>query len=206
MRNFPEISGSCHHPLMCCDVCLEIHIAESVRLKKDLKCPFSECQSKLVYKDMKRLMDHRVIAKSVFERYANDLLDATRATRLQFIWCVNRECGETLSGSDSQPQLTCYRCHTVMCYKHETLWHQGNTCDQVEEETMKQKAVIHPTLYLSLSSKNCPKCATSVERSSARYRMHCNNCSYEFFWCCLRNYRDKEAARLHRHHCEKSQR
>jgi ariadne-1 len=40
-----------------------------------------------------------------------------------------------------------------------------------------------------------------IERNGGCMHMTCR-CGHEFFWCCLRAYRNESEAREHRRHCD----
>jgi hypothetical protein len=50
---------------------------------------------------------------------------------------------------------------------------------------------------LQKTTRNCPKCGRRTYRDGGCRHMTCV-CGHEYFWCCLRAYRDAEEARAHR--------
>jgi hypothetical protein len=49
--------------------------------------------------------------------------------------------------------------------------------------------------------KKCPHCGQGIEKNEGCRHMTCASCRFEFFWCCLRAYRDESQAREHRQRC-----
>ena len=45
--------------------------------------------------------------------------------------------------------------------------------------------------------KSCPKCSMKIEKNGGCKHMTCKGCKHEWFWCCLRAYRDPAESRAH---------
>jgi hypothetical protein len=59
-----------------------------------------------------------------------------------------------------------------------------------EENLMSESAV-------QQMSKPCPRCLTAIARDGGCRHMTCTRCHFEFFWCCLRAFRDRDQERAH---------
>ena len=54
--------------------------------------------------------------------------------------------------------------------------------------------------HARLGHKKCPECAQWIEKDGGCLHMTCT-CSHEFYWCCLRPYRNREATEQHKQFC-----
>lgn len=125
-----------------------------------------------------------------------------------FRWCATPDCGDALihdGGSDFR--MKCTTCANFMCFNHERD-HPGRTCAEVdvEEEAAAEAARVTTANGLlegatRIHTKDCPKCSVSIEKTGGCRHMTCTACKHEFFWCCLRGYRDPAGAKLHRQEC-----
>jgi hypothetical protein len=133
--------------------------------------------------------------------------------------CPNGDCGEPIPGSGGK--ATCPNCNVTCCITHEVIWQKGHNCQEYDKAAIQAQQQLQQRLdyqssehLISQTTKKCPSCGINMEKNGGkitpvaivtRYvgclHMTCI-CRHEFFWCCLRSYRDPEQARLHRQLCD----
>jgi hypothetical protein len=124
-----------------------------------------------------------------------------------FMWCSTPDCGDALvRGVDEPPRLHCTSCGRHTCFNHERD-HPGLSCDEVdaaeEADAQRSSALLAASTVYDYKgvTKDCPQCSATIEKDGGCLHMTCVVCQHEFFWCCLRPYRDPDQAREHRRQC-----
>jgi E3 ubiquitin-protein ligase RNF144 len=77
------------------------------------------------------------------------------------------------------PIVICGGCGAKSCYKHEVIWHEGQTCKDYDES--KKQPDFATNAYLSRTTKTCPMCTMHIEKNEGCNHMTCK-CSYQFCW------------------------
>ena len=118
-----------------------------------------------------------------------------------FRWCATPDCGDALIMPPAgDPRLECTTCGNHTCFNHEHD-HPGRTCAQVNQAEAAAAAATPIVLDTAVdSTKSCPRCRIPIEKNGGCMHMTCL-CGHDFFWCCLRAYRDADEARAHRQNC-----
>jgi hypothetical protein len=70
-------------------------------------------------------------------------------------------------------------------------------CVQEQERSAQADGKAIDDLVARGDLKRCPKCATPTEKNGGCFHMTCVQCRHEYFWCCLRAYRDQDEHRAH---------
>lgn len=121
-----------------------------------------------------------------------------------FRWCRNPACEDCMVGSPDRPRMECSSCGLYTCLNHEDVDHVGETCAQYDERTRLQRAAEEQAsvgmVSNGIDTKPCPRCHANIYKDGGCRHMTCR-CGHEFFWCCLRAYRDPAEARLHNQQC-----
>lgn len=114
-----------------------------------------------------------------------------------------------------EPRIICRECDFAMCFTHQTPWHTGLTCAQVDSQ--REHGDAHHTEsrgWIDQNTKKCPRCRIDIEKGNACFHMTCKstarhperlshylytnfffqrgslpscagNCGHEFCWECL---------------------
>jgi len=139
---------------------------------------------------------------------------ASNLQKPNFRWCQKPDCGDTFLGSVESPRMQCSSCACWTCFNHE-VDHPGESClefdnrvqmqqERERQEALKQQRERGDQLLeqcVEVLTKQCPKCNVRIEKNGGCSHMTCTLCSHDFFWCCLRAYRDPDQARAHRQSC-----
>ncbi|CAJ0643217.1 197_t:CDS:2 [Entrophospora sp. SA101] len=187
IKSFVIISKNCNHDTNICDECVKKYIESNLNDKGDvnIKCPFAGCHVILDSYEIKSL-----VKKDLYERYDKLALRKALQQMSDIRWCKNPKCGSAQShiGSDSEPILTCGDCGTKSCFTHDSLWHEGLTCQQYDEVEKARNEATHT--YLEQHTKPCPKCGVRISKNEGCDHMTCKvlECKHEFCWLCLADY------------------
>jgi len=117
-------------------------------------------------------------------------------------WCPTPDCGNDLHpGVNLQGFVICNKCQTRICCAHEAValpqfgWANPHCCAVQRDAALRMADDMVKGM-----SKNCPKCLAPTQRDGGCAHMTCR-CGYEYFWCCLRAYRDPLKAKEHFRNC-----
>ncbi|CAJ0834199.1 549_t:CDS:2 [Entrophospora sp. SA101] len=159
IKSFVIISKNCNHDTNICDECVKKYIENSYEIKS-------------------------LVKKDLYERYDKLALRKALQQMSDIRWCKNPKCGSAQShiGSDSEPILTCGDCGTKSCFTHDSLWHEGLTCQQYDEVEKARNEATHT--YLEQHTKPCPKCGVRISKNEGCDHMTCKvlECKHEFCW------------------------
>ncbi|CAJ0825230.1 3551_t:CDS:2, partial [Entrophospora sp. SA101] len=180
-KSFVIISNNCNHNANICDECVNKYIEGNLNDKGDIniKCPFIGCDVILDNYEIKNLVND-----NLYQRYDELALRKALQQMPDIRWCKNPKCKSAQShiGSESEPILTCRDCGTKSCFTHDSLWHEGLTCQQYDKiDKNKNKAT---QKYLAKHTKPCPKCGVRISKNEGCDHMTCKvpECKYEFCW------------------------
>lgn len=122
------ISLACTHEPSVCSVCISRSIKSDLetRIWDQIRCP--ECQTLLIYDDIKRLAD-----PATFERYERLSFRSAVGSDKNFVWCQQCDFGQLHEKGASEPIVRCLNCGFRSCFVHSGPWHSGFTCDEYNE-------------------------------------------------------------------------
>ncbi|MCJ1397278.1 hypothetical protein MMC11_000470 [Xylographa trunciseda] len=193
-----RITEACNHEASICVDCLAQSIVSQIDSKiwNQIDCP--TCKARLTYDDIRAFA-----TEAVFQRYDNlATLDAMSAFP-HFRRCLAPGCdsGQIHYEGAAQPiklLVTCGGCQRKTCFIHETEWHEGQTCAQVDRQTADAKRVeqMANEVYFAANTKMCPKksCGRPIEKNGGCSHMTCSQCGHQFCWDCFASW--KEIRRL----------
>jgi len=93
--------------------------------------------------------------------------------------------------------MVCRICSQKTCVKHQSLVEKGYCC-KIGKQEKENAASIQ---LIEKITKQCPNCKIKIERNGGCLHMTCIACGHEWFWCCLRPYRNVEEAQAHFKEC-----
>ncbi|CAJ0757131.1 16118_t:CDS:2, partial [Entrophospora sp. SA101] len=169
-KSFVIISNNCNHNANICDECVNKYIEGNLNDKGDIniKCPFIGCDVILDNYEIKNLVND-----NLYQRYDELALRKALQQMPDIRWCKNPKCKSAQShiGSESEPILTCRDCGTKSCFTHDSLWHEGLTCQQYDKiDKNKNKAT---QKYLAKHTKPCPKCGSILNYGNHYHKKTC---------------------------------
>ncbi|KAF2025622.1 hypothetical protein EK21DRAFT_29149, partial [Setomelanomma holmii] len=192
VNGLPSLAD-CEHPPKTCAECYTGWIAAQLEGSNwaGVKCPETKCKVRLTYYEIQQ-----IASTDMFQKYDTFLARAAISEDPNFRWCRACDAGqEHLSGEEGNI-FTCHSCGHKVCIKHESTWHEGETCEEYEYRASGQKEHdLQAQEEASLAaigklSKKCPGpiCVYSIEKNDGCDHMTCSRCRYEFCWICLSEY------------------
>ncbi|OMJ86626.1 hypothetical protein SteCoe_11842 [Stentor coeruleus] len=90
-------------------------------------------------------------------------------------FCLQPDCEGYIQGSETDTHKFCNVCFYEMCFTCGKGWHEGNTCDEIQEKE-------YSTWAKDKNVKECPVCKYKIEKNEGCNHMKCIICMHEFFW------------------------
>ncbi|PVF96666.1 hypothetical protein CPB86DRAFT_708599, partial [Serendipita vermifera] len=208
-NQFPQSApceGCTHLPEVCLE-CLRQTIQTAITIGEFLSgisCPSANCSEKLDYFAVEKWADkdtfeRRHCLSNYPHRYDKLLLQNSLRTEVpSYVLCISPTCGsgQEHTGGESNSIVTCHACGLKQCFKHQTPWHEGLTCDQWDEQ-IKQDAINKDLTdeLVKTTTKACPRegCGRRIEKIDGCDHMTCKppgGCGYEFCWLCLASWKE----------------
>jgi hypothetical protein len=185
-----RITRSCEHPINTCKTCVGQWIKSSMdTLAWDrLKCP--DCPQLLRYDDVRAFASPETFKRSVcplsrFEvyitltvyRYDNLAMKAAVTDIRNFKWCLNPRCNSGQIHRTNCSKVKCHACKAASCAHHDLPWHSGETCEQYDKRTRRQrKGDKASEKKIKEITKACPQCQRDVHKYSGCDHITCKFC------------------------------
>lgn len=115
----------------------------------------------------------------IYTSYDNLASLEAMSTLPNFRRCLAAGCesGQIHFEGAAQPIMTCGACRRKTCFTHEIEWHEGRTCDQVNEELRNARRVERRAndAYFITNTKRCPNetCGRRIEKDGGCQHMTC---------------------------------
>lgn len=128
---FPEakVTDTCSHESNTCLECVNRHIQSQLesRMWDQLNCP--ECPALLRYTDVQK-----VATQATFQTYDFLTMKHVVSSDPYFRWCTAAGCssGQVHPDGAESPLIVCNSCRGFSCFTHQSPWHNGMTCLQVD--------------------------------------------------------------------------
>ncbi|KAI8963299.1 hypothetical protein F5Y11DRAFT_319885 [Daldinia sp. FL1419] len=183
MPNRKRITAACEHDATTCKECVGLWIASSLdRATWDrLKCP--ECPQLLKFEDVRAC-----VSKAVFDRYDTLATKAFLTSIPEFIWCLNPGCESGQIHAVGCSKAKCHGCKRNLCIRHNIPWHKGETCDEYDKRTRKQRKNDEASeRHIKEMSKPCPGCKRNINKFTGCDHVTCI-CGHEWCWLCFNPY------------------
>lgn len=200
---------------------LQVKVTDATGLAapEQITCPCG-CEGVLTYAAIRDLLAETY--PKACDTYIKRLEDKSAVEIRNFKWCSNEHCesGQGVSEGDIDAfgSFTCRSCGFRTCARHErpaslrrfTRNTLGTGLVSIREN-MECCTAAHldrndgekrSLEWIRHNTKKCPKCRADIEKNEGCRHMTCINCKHEFFWCCLRDYRDRAQASLHNARCD----
>ncbi|MCJ1288075.1 hypothetical protein MMC26_007428 [Xylographa opegraphella] len=181
-----RVTEACNHDPSICSDCLAQSIVSQIDSKiwNQIDCP--TCKARLSYNDIKAFA-----TEPVFQRYDNLTNLEAMSALPNFRRCLSLGCesGQIHYQGAAQPIMTCHACQRKTCFVHETEWHEGQTCAQVDRQVAKaeRRERMANEAYLAANTKACPQesCGRPIEKNGGCSHMTCTQCGHQFCWDCF---------------------
>ncbi|KAI2606570.1 hypothetical protein GGR54DRAFT_633416 [Hypoxylon sp. NC1633] len=195
MPNKRRITAACEHDSSTCKECVAQWITSSLEtITWDrLKCP--ECPQLLKYENVRALA-----TREAFDRYDTLAAKALLAAIPEFTWCLNPRCKSGQIFLPGCERAKCHACKHYFCVRHSVPWHRGETCDEYEHRTRRQRRNDKASeKAVKEITKPCPGCNKNVDKYTGCDHVTCV-CGHEWCWLCCGGYYRDEHNFLQCHH------
>lgn len=159
-------------------------------------------------------------ALKAWQERVSDAVFTSRAAQYgnQVIHCAAPECNMMLTVTPSDAEAGYVECHSACCrgmptcithqelYSILTLEWSSTAALFIPVRACKSCGIGAPeearlsAATIELECRPCPKCHAQIQRDGGCRHMTCR-CTHEFFWCCLRAYRNPDEHRAHLREC-----
>ncbi|KAF8246324.1 hypothetical protein K440DRAFT_586113 [Wilcoxina mikolae CBS 423.85] len=177
----------CHHAIDCRG-CLHRHLQNQLENTRwdEIICRFPECKTKWTRDDIIPFATPDTLA-----RWNDIQTHRYLSNDPAFLYCLRPGCKSGQYHEPTEDPVECSDCHFSMCLLHRVEWHEGQTCAQYDA-TQGSNAVgedvdITEEIRRRLDIKDCPRCASHIERRGGCSHMTCK-CRTEFCWYCMAVY------------------
>lgn len=187
---------NCGH-CFCID-CFLAYINESI--KEGPSCINKTCPNSLCKQNIGPSLFRKYLYeanKKNFEKYERFLVDNFVLSSQNLKWCPGKDCkkaidlGPTKNFKISQNNIKC-ECGCSFCLSCEKEAHMPASCDQFANwmSILMGKNNKVDDLWMKVHTKKCPHCKINIEKNQGCMHMTCKNCSYEFCWLCLGDWKN----------------
>ncbi|KAL8841327.1 MAG: hypothetical protein Q9170_000957 [Blastenia crenularia] len=172
-----------------CVDCYRQYLAQKVKAEGEaarIQCPTDGCSRIVDSKSMDLL-----VSDELKTRYQT-LLTRTYVDDLDNLkWCPAPNCEYAVDcGIKRQeltkivPTVTC-PCKHQFCFGCTMNDHQPTPCSLVKMWLKKCEDDSETANWISANTKECPKCASTIEKNGGCNHMTCRKCKHEFCWICM---------------------
>lgn len=160
MPNKRRITASCEHDATICKECVGQWIVSSMDTMTwdRLKCP--DCPQLLKYENVRAFAP-----RDTFDRYDTLSAKALLGSIPDFMWCLNPKCSSGQIHPAGCSRAKCHGCKHSLCVRHHVPWHSGETCDEYERRTRRQRRNDKASeKHVKEITKPCPGCKRNVNK------------------------------------------
>ncbi|CEP13362.1 hypothetical protein [Parasitella parasitica] len=181
------ISVSCGHRF--CRTCYTHYVVQKIREEGEsrrIQCPDSKCAVIVDEKTVELLVDSKTHLKY------RELLNRTFVDDNDFLrWCPAPDCEYAIECTVPSTSLTSIvptvecKCTCRFCFGCGLDDHQPCICVLVKKWLQKCEDDSETANWISVHTKECPKCRSTIEKNGGCNHMTCRKCIYEFCWVCM---------------------
>ncbi|KAI1073664.1 hypothetical protein F5B20DRAFT_574655 [Whalleya microplaca] len=190
-----HITEACEHDSAMCRECVGQWISSSLDTTtwNRLKCP--DCPRLLKFEDIRAYA-----TRETFERYDILATKAALASIDEFKWCLNPRCNSGQIHPRGCTRAKCSACKRYSCVLHNVPWHSGESCEEYERRTRKQRKNDKASeKHVNEITKPCPGCNRKVNKYTGCDHVTCI-CGHEWCWLCFGSYYRDDRSLLQCYH------
>eukprot|EP00002_Diphylleia_rotans_P027476 TRINITY_DN5509_c0_g2_i1.p1 TRINITY_DN5509_c0_g2~~TRINITY_DN5509_c0_g2_i1.p1 ORF type:complete len:627 (+),score=111.41 TRINITY_DN5509_c0_g2_i1:44-1924(+) len=152
-----------------------------------ITCP----QYKCTYRTDPSFLEPIVSSESI-EKYRLFLARTILLQDPKSRWCPNPKCDIVIEGFNiMEVSCLCGQLFCLSCGLAES--HYPASCAELANWTKLASSDAASCGWISMYSKKCPNCGTSIEKNMGCNHMHCVICDYHFCWACMKSTKDHYA-------------
>lgn len=190
---FDDTPGTQTYALKCnhryCVNCYRQYLAQKIKEEGEaarIQCPTEGCNRIVDSKSMDLL-----VASELRSRYQVLLTRTYVEDKANLKWCPAPNCEYAVDCGIKPrdmgrivPTVTC-ACHHRFCFGCTMNDHLPAPCTLVKQWLKKCEDDSETANWISANTKECPKCASTIEKNGGCNHMTCRKCKHEFCWMCM---------------------
>ena len=190
--SLPESSMAgleCGH--LFCTMCWKEYLTTKIVLdgiSLSIQCPSSDCHILSDDATVLRLLKNSEHAQKYQLLITNSLVLCNRQMR----WCPAPNCNNAVRVSHVAMQLVRCKCSHTFCFTCGEDWHYPIGCAGLRMWMKKCEDDSETANWITVNTKDCPKCQTPIEKNGGCNHMSCKSCKTHFCWQCGKKMEDRE--------------
>ncbi|KAL8582056.1 putative E3 ubiquitin-protein ligase ariadne-2 [Nucella lapillus] len=101
-------------------------------------------------------------------------------------FCPGANCAVIIHAKEPRAKkVECSVCKSVHCFRCGIEYHAPTDCDVIKKWLTKCADDSETANYISVHTKDCPKCHVCIEKNGGCNHMQCSKCKFDFCWMCL---------------------
>lgn len=182
-----KCSALCCGHLFCID-CWQSHLEYSVQggLSVTIQCMQQNCFTAVTEEFVHACLKKNEPIRKKFDEYAfNEYVSSN--PRLKH--CPGANCTIVFQAKQNLAhKVKCSACSASMCFKCKTAYHAPTDCQTIKKWLTKCADDSETANYISVNTKDCPKCHICIEKNGGCNHMQCTGCKANFCWVCLNDW------------------
>jgi len=99
-------------------------------------------------------------------------------------YCPGKDCDRVVLASRGSV-TDCGKCGTLFCTECGEEPHAPADCATLKNWKDKDSAESQTMNWITVNTKNCPKCSSRIEKNGGCMHITCQNCRHRFCWVCM---------------------
>ena len=183
----PLVELSCKH--MFCTDCWNSYLLTRFRSEAD---PYPSCMDLKCHYYLDEDVILKLLQSSEEKKFFSRLLvksfvDCNPAMK----WCPGTDCSKAVKVKAAECRAVTCDCGTTFCFQCSQEWHEPLTCALLNRWVKKYSGDSESMKWVSVNTKDCPKCNAAIEKNGGCNHMVCRlkSCGYEFCWFCMEDWK-----------------
>ncbi len=192
-----DIHFTCGHPV--CKDCfghqIEVASTDLTSNSFPLLCWHENCEQPISCPDLRKYIPSKVwdtLLQASLTYHIRSLPDMYRN-------CRKLDCKSVYLRDGSYEIFTCPKCLTLTCTLCNAKPHVGQTCDEYRASfsDAEWNEELMDEYKAAAGTKECPMCATLIEKVDGCNHVECGGCHGHICWICLRVFGESDSAYTH---------
>jgi len=148
-------------------------------------CPDSNCKEVITEEEIK------ICAPELLDKYRTYQLRNFVESSTMMRWCPGKGCERiafTHRILDENETASCDLCRTSFCLSCGEEPHDPCSCKILASWTEKCNNDSETANWMTVNTKNCPKCSTRIQKDGGCMFVTCSKCKHGFCWICMGNH------------------
>ncbi|CAG0919057.1 unnamed protein product [Notodromas monacha] len=169
-----------------CSKCWVVYLTAKITedgVGASISCAGHACDILVDDETVMRLLGDPKVKIKYQHLITNSFVECNRLLR----WCPKPECNYCIKSSTYESQLVKCRCGQMFCFLCCQDWHEPVNCALLKKWKKKCDDDSETSNWIAANTKECPKCAATIEKDGGCNHMVCKktSCRHEFCWVCL---------------------